>query len=295
MDTNIKHKDRLFIFLFGNESYKQWTLNLYNAINHSNYDDPEDIKFNTLDDFLYMGMKNDVSFIINGQISLFEHQSTFNPNMPLRQFLYLAHIYEGLVQGGRESLYRPVQLVLPTPKLYVLYNGTKEEDEERVLYLSDAFESEGDIEVRVKIININYGHNKKLLHDCKQLKEYSWLIETIRNNMDNSMNLSEAIDDAIKKMPDDFSIKKEILQHQAEVKGMLFSEANNEYEMNKLWDQIRRESREEARKEAREEARKEVHKEDREHFKTVLLEDGFSEEKVNSLIEKLLLKEKTEE
>lgn len=65
MDTNIKHKDRLFIFLFGNESYKQWTLNLYNSINHSNYDDPEDIKFYTLDDFLYMGMKNDVSFIIN--------------------------------------------------------------------------------------------------------------------------------------------------------------------------------------------------------------------------------------
>ena len=97
MNINLRHKDRLFIFLFGNEAHKDWTLNLYNAVNNSNYDDPEAISFNTLDDFLYMGMKNDISFIINGQINLFEHQSTINPNMPLRQFLYLAHIYEAHV------------------------------------------------------------------------------------------------------------------------------------------------------------------------------------------------------
>ena len=97
MNINLRHKDRLFIFLFGNEAHKDWTLNLYNAINNSNYDDPEAISFNTLDDFLYMGMKNDISFIINGQINLFEHQSTINENMPIRQFLYLAHIYEAHV------------------------------------------------------------------------------------------------------------------------------------------------------------------------------------------------------
>ncbi len=82
MSINYKHKDRLFIFLFSNEAHKDWTLNLYNAINKSHYDDSEAISFNTLDDFLYMGMKNDVSFIINGQINLYEHQSSINPNMP---------------------------------------------------------------------------------------------------------------------------------------------------------------------------------------------------------------------
>ncbi|MBR3265139.1 MAG: hypothetical protein IKI61_04160, partial [Erysipelotrichaceae bacterium] len=148
-----------------------------------------------------------------------------------------------------------------------------EEDEERVLYLSDEFESEGDIEVRVKIININYGHNKKLLHDCKQLKEYSWLIETIRNNMDNSMNLSEAIDDAIKKMPDDFSIKEIIVKHQMEVKGMLFSEAETEFEMNKLKNYYARIAVEEALKE------------EREMYIAAMRERGFGEEQIRSVIE----------
>ncbi len=100
------------------------------------------------------------------------------------------------------------------------------------------------------------------------------------------MNLSEAIDDAIKKMPDDFSIKKEILQHQAEVKGMLFSEANNEYEMNKLWDQIRRESREEARKE--------VLEEDREKLLIIMYEKGLNEEMIDSICEEFM-KESSEE
>ncbi len=274
MSINYKHKDRLFIFLFGNEAHKDWTLNLYNAINKSHYDDSEAISFNTLDDFLYMGMKNDVSFIINGQINLYEHQSSFNPNMPLRQFLYLAHIYEAHVHENQESLLTPKLLTLPTPKLYVFYNGTQEEDEERILYLSDSFTGEGDIEVKVKMVNINYGHNEQLLNMCSQLKEYSWFIAEIRYNTNiRSMSLSEAIDDAIMKMPDNFSIKEIIVKHQMEVKGMLFSEAETEFEMNKLNNYYARIAVEEALKE------------EREMYIAAMRERGFSEEQIRSVIE----------
>ena len=299
MNTNIKHKDRLFIFLFGNESFKQWTLNLYNAINCSDYDDPEAIKFNTLDDFLYMGMKNDVSFIINGQIHLFEHQSTFNPNMPLRQFLYLAHIYEGHVHDDNNSLFSSDLVELPTPKLYVFYNGSEQEDEEKTLLLSDSFKSEGDVEVRVKMVNINYGHNEELLNKCKQLGEYSWFIAEIRYNQNvQFMNLSDAIDSAIMKMPDDFSIKTVILKHQVEVKGMLFSEAETEFEMNKLKNHYARVYAEKGLKEGLEKGLKEGlekgmekgmeeglekglekgRKEEHERIKSLLLEKGADKE-----------------
>ena len=53
---NREYKDRLFIFIFGREENKEWTLSLFNAVNGSDYDDPSLIEFNTLNDFLYMGM-----------------------------------------------------------------------------------------------------------------------------------------------------------------------------------------------------------------------------------------------
>ena len=34
---NREHKDRLFSFLFGSETNKEWTLSLYNAVNETCY------------------------------------------------------------------------------------------------------------------------------------------------------------------------------------------------------------------------------------------------------------------
>ena len=79
-----EYKDRLFKFIFGNPDNKQWTLSLYNAMNGTDYTDPDGIRFNTIGDAVYMGMKNDVSFIICFEMNLWEHQSSFNPNMPMR-------------------------------------------------------------------------------------------------------------------------------------------------------------------------------------------------------------------
>ncbi len=79
-----QYKDRLFTFIFGSPENKAWTLSLFNAVNGSNYDDPDDIEINTIKEVLYLTMHNDVSFLIDGQMNLYEQQSSYNPNMPLR-------------------------------------------------------------------------------------------------------------------------------------------------------------------------------------------------------------------
>ena len=116
---NNEHKDRLFKFLFGNPENRMWTLNLYNAINNSNYDDPENIQFNTIEEAVYLGMKNDVSFIIMSELNLWEHQSTYNPNMPMRFFIYAAKLYEKYIASSEYYPYIVVQFsMFLTPNVY---------------------------------------------------------------------------------------------------------------------------------------------------------------------------------
>ena len=84
--TNLKVKDRLFRFIFRK---KEDLLDLYNAVNDSNYWNIEDLEVNTLEDAVYLSMKNDISFLIGGTMNLYEHQSTYNPNMPIRGLMYM--------------------------------------------------------------------------------------------------------------------------------------------------------------------------------------------------------------
>lgn len=88
---NRKYKDRLFRFVFRD---KKDLLELYNAINGTDYHDAEELEVNTLEDVLYLGMKNDMSFLLDTSMSLYEHQSTWNENMPLRGLLYFAELYQ---------------------------------------------------------------------------------------------------------------------------------------------------------------------------------------------------------
>ncbi len=114
--TNSKYKDRLFSFIFGNEKNKKWTLALYNAVNHSNYTNPDDIEINTLENAVYMGMKNDVSFLLHTAINLYEHQSTYNPNMPARQLIYLGKLFEKHIKKYNCNMYGTKRIELPVPK-----------------------------------------------------------------------------------------------------------------------------------------------------------------------------------
>ena len=235
---NEEHKDRVFKFLFGHPENRVWTLALYNAVNGSSYDNPDDIEFNTIEDAVYLGMKNDVSFIIVDEMNLWEHQSTFNPNMPMRFFLYAGKLYEKYIAGSEYYPYSRTLQPVPRPKCICFYNGTAEQPERQILRLSEAFGGDGDIEVVVKMLNINYGKNKALMEACDPLNEYAWLVDAIRRNQRQLKNLEAAIDAAIDEMPDDFSIKRFLLQNKAEVKGMFLTE----YDQEKVLEQARRDS-----------------------------------------------------
>ena len=180
---NTEHKDCVFNFIFGNPEHKQWTLSLYNAINKTNYQNPDNIEFNTIEDALYLGMKNDISFtlLLLNVLNMWEHQSTFNPNMPIRLFIYAAHLYDKYITSKNLYKYSRNLIKLPKPKCVCFYNGSKEQPEEVILSLSDAFGKEADIEVKVRMLNINYNKNKELMEACKPLNEYAWLVDKIRH------------------------------------------------------------------------------------------------------------------
>ena len=234
---NDEHKDRVFKFLFGNPANKAWTLTLYNAVNGSHYTNPDDITFNTIEDAVYLGMKNDVSFIIVDELNLWEHQSSYNPNMPMRFFLYAAKLYEKYIAGSNYYPYSSMLQSAPCPKCICFYNGTANQPERAILKLSDAFGGEGDIELRVTMLNINYGKNKALMEACAPLNEYAWLVDTIRRYQRELKDLEAAVDAALGEMPDEFMIKKFLLLNKAEVKGMFLTE----YDQEKVLEQERRE------------------------------------------------------
>lgn len=250
---NAQYKDRLFNFLFGSEENKAWTLSLYNAVNGSSYDDPSEIKITTIKEVMYLGMHNDVSFLIAEDMALYEQQSTFNPNMPFRMLQYTGNLYEKYVKQNKLNKYGSTLISLPVPKLVVFYNGTTEQPDETVLKLSDSF-PEGanpDIEVWVRMLNVNYGRNLRLLEACKPLGEYAWLVKEIRKNntTKDEEGMSSAVDKAISAMPDSYLIKSFLEAHRVEVKGMLLTEYNEAEQMELFKEDGRKEGRKEGRTE----------------------------------------------
>ena len=250
---NVQYKDRLFNFLFGLEENKEWTLSLYNAVNGSHYTDPSMIKITTIREVMYLGMHNDVSFLISNEMNLYEQQSTYNPNMPVRLLQYAGNLYEKYFKENSLNKYGGRLLPLPVPKLVVFYNGKKEQPDEMILKLSDSFPegSDADIEVKVRMLNVNVGRNQLLLEACKPLGEYSWFVDEIRrNNTTNDEDgMSSAIDRAISDMPDSFVIKSFLELHRTEVKGMLLTEYNEAEAMELFREEGRAEGRVEGRAE----------------------------------------------
>ena len=244
---NIKHKDRLFCYLFGSEENKAWTLSLYNAVNKSSYTDPSAIEITTIKDILYMGIHNDVSFVVSDEMNVYEQQSTYNPNMPFRMIEYVVHLFGKHIKQTRQNKFGKKQMTLPAPRLVVFYNGKDDQPEEVILKLSDSFPegSHSDVEVKARMINVNYGNSKDLMGACKPLKEYSWLVEEVRvNNASNGKTgVGSAIDQAIRTMPDDFVIKPFLEAHRAEVKGMLMEEYNEIEQRELIREEIGEEER----------------------------------------------------
>ena len=227
-----KYKDELFRKVFHD---KKDLLELYNAVNHTEYDDPDELEITTLGNVIYMSMKNDLSFIIGCVMNLYEHQSTFNPNMPVRGLMYFARLYEAYINKNKLDIYGRTLIRLPMPQYLVFYNGRVDPPAEMELRLSDAFvlagrfgavekKQEPVLECRVRMLNINLGHNQGLMQGCRRLWEYAVFVAEVNKNMDKGYPLdgavNKAIDDCIRQ-----DILKDILtQSRSEVFNMLLTE-----------------------------------------------------------------------
>ena len=239
------YKDSLFRMVFRE---KKELLSLYNAINGTMYEDPEELVVTTIEDVLYMGRKNDISFLIKDVMNLYEHQSSVNPNMPLRGLIYICMLYQGYLEQNNLDIYSSTLLKLPTPKYLVFYNGTKAEPDRQELRLSDSFikrEEQPDLECRAVVLNINYGHNKKLMEACRKLYEYSRFVETIRGYLNTGMKLGAAMDQAIEDCIRFDILKEFLLKHRGEVKQVILTEYNQERHAKTLLEEGRKQGREE--------------------------------------------------
>lgn len=221
------YKDTVFRMLF---SDRKNLLSLYNAVSGAHYDDPEKLEIVTLENAIYMGMKNDLAFIIDTDLFLYEHQSTYNPNMPLRDLFYISSEYQKLVD--KKSLYSSVLQKIPAPQFIVFYNGTEKEKDSWVNHLSEAFENLSGapkLELEVPTININEGHNPELMEQCQTLKEYAQYVNCVRRYA-KKFELADAVEQAV-----DECIHKNILseflrKNKAEVIAMSIFEYDKEEE-----------------------------------------------------------------
>lgn len=192
--VNRNYKDTVFRMLFQD---RENLLSLYNAVNGTAYEDVDGLVITTLQDAVYMNYKNDVSFVFDFTLSIYEHQSTVNQNMPLRDLIYVSKVLQGQMKD--QDIYSSRQIKLPTPKFVVFYNGTDEQPEKQILRLSDAYEKqleEVELELTVTVYNINYGHNQKLLEACQTLKEYAQYVAAVREYA-KEMPLAEAVESAV--------------------------------------------------------------------------------------------------
>ena len=229
--ANRQYKDTVFRMLF---SEKENLLSLYNAVTGNTYQNADDLKIVTLENAIYMGMKNDLAFMLETNIYLYEHQSTLNPNIPLRDLIYIGIEYQQYVDD--KSLYSSSLQKIPAPKFMVFYNGTDAVDDRVELRLSNAYEhlaGEPDLELKVLMLNVNEGHNKELMEQCQTLKEYAIYVARVRKYT-SEMNLNDAVARAIDECIKEGILVEFLRKNRSEVKMVSILEYDKEWEEKKL-------------------------------------------------------------
>ncbi len=229
--VNRNYKDTIFRMLF---SDRKNLLSLYNAVNQRNYKNPEELEIVTLENAIYMGMKNDLAFIMDTNLYLYEHQSTYNPNMPLRDLFYICSEYQKLVD--KKSLYTSTLQKIPAPNFIEFYNGSTIRADRSELRLSSAFENlSGDprLELVVTVLNVNEGYNEELMQHCSMLKEYAQYVAKVRRYAEN-MPLEKAVEYAVDECIREGILKEFLTQNRAEVINMSIFEYDKELEEKKL-------------------------------------------------------------
>ncbi len=248
ISINRKHKDRLFCLLFGDEKNKHNILSLYNALNNTNYTNTEDVEITTIEDAVYIKMKNDVSFLVDSYLSLWEQQSTFNPNMPIRGLMYYGNLYNTYIDERGLNIHGSKLVKLPTPQYIVFYNGATNKKPIQKLHLSDAFmhkDVNAEFEWTATMINLNQGKNEELLSKCKVLSDYMAFIQKIKYYKGKTATIKEAVELAINECIENDILAEFLKKQRSDVMGNCLTEFNEEVYRNGLIEEGREQGREE--------------------------------------------------
>ncbi len=228
---NRKYKDSVFRMLFDS---KEELLSLYNAVNGTHYDNVDDLEINTLEDGVFMKMKNDISFVFGFELNLYEHQSTKCGNMALRFLIYVSNLFASITE--KEDLYGSKLIKIPTPRFVVFYNGEGEMEDKSYYRLSDHFEKEiipPELELTVTVININENRNPDIMDACKTLKDYSIFVAKIRKYA-KIMSIEEAVKIAIDECINEDILADFLRKQRAEVFEMSILEYNEELHLKNV-------------------------------------------------------------
>lgn len=237
---NRTYKATIFAMLFED---KEHLLELYNAVSGKHYTNPEMLEINTLENAIYMAMRNDISFLIDARLSLYEHQSTYSPNLPLRFLLYISALYSSMTKDA--NLYGTKAIELPPPRFVIFYNGKDEQPDRQILKLSDLYtiNEECSLELEAVMLNVNSGHNKELMEMSHTLWEYAEYAARVREYTE-TMELEEAVERAIEECIQEGILKEFLEKNRAEAKNMSIFE----YDQERHIKQEREEAWEEGRK-----------------------------------------------
>ncbi|MGN0739886.1 MAG: hypothetical protein ACI4LX_06915 [Treponema sp.] len=239
IQTQREYKDRLFKAIFGRNTpeSKKWRLELYNFLNGTNYTDPDALELNTIENVIYITMHNDISFLVDSEMNLYEQQTTHNPNMPLRGLLYFSQLYQIYLTKNGKNLVSSRLVKIPTPKFIVFYTGSDSEKDKWQLKLSSSFINEdnsGDFEWTAMVYNLNPKYSGSTKKGCKPLYDYVQYVYRIKENQKAQMPRKNAINEAV-----DYAISQNFLdgyfkKWKEEIIGMSLTEYN-EAECIRTW------------------------------------------------------------
>ena len=243
---NREYKSDLFSMLMQEKAY---ALEVYNAVNNSDYDNPEEIEIITLQHGVKLSVRNDASFVLDMTANYYEHQSTYNPNMPLRSLIYFVEDTKRKINNEDINIFGKKLIKLPTPHFVVFYNGTEKRPETEIQKLSSSYCKEIDepeLELICKVYNINPGNNEELLKKTVVLTSYTYLVEKVRE-YSKIMELKDAIHLAIDDCIEKNILKEFLIKNRKDVENTM----ELDFTFERQLDLTRKEERELGREEGK--------------------------------------------
>lgn len=240
LQVNRQYKDRVFRMIFNS---REKLLELYNAMNGTDYEDAEELEIVTLENAVYLAMRNDMAYVFHDERFLYEQQSSKNGNMPLRCLFYVSDSYSRMVRG--QNLYGSRQIKIPAPTFVVFYNG-KDKIEEGEVLLSDAYSKKMEVpnlELRVKVWNINLGNSEEIYKKSRTMHDYMIFVDKTRRYSEQ-YPLEDAIEQTVEECIREGVLRDFLQANRAEVKKMCLYEYDEEQQ--RKWD--REEGREEEKR-----------------------------------------------